>query len=133
MLFTKAYGQESKSYKDAKAACWKIVTTMLRVMFHELHGVRVFAENSYLWIGEEHAYYLHGVLQVHRIMSEFTKNKVIEHPRFYPKLLMHLFESSAPRADVVELGKTNSDLQKLVKDLQKEIHTCKSIVDGLVR
>ena len=133
MLVTKAYGQESKAAKDAKTACWKIVTTLLRVMFHELHGVRVFAENGYLRAGEENAYYLHGVLQAHMIMPEFAKNKFIEHPRFYPKLLMHLFGSSAPQVDVVELAKTNSDLQKQVKDLQKEIHTCKSIVDGLVR
>ena len=82
---------------------------------------------------EKNAYYLHGVLQAHRIMSEFVKDKFIEHPHFYPKPLMYLFESSAPRADVVELGKTNSDLQKQVRDLQKEIHNCKSIVDGLVR
>ena len=45
---------------------------------------------------------------------------------------MHIFESSAPRADVAELEKANLDLQKQVKDLQKEIHTCKSIEDGLV-
>ena len=79
-------------------------------MFHELHGVLVFVENGYLRKGEENAYYLHGVLQAHRIMSEFAKNKFIEHPCFYPKLLMHLFKSNAPWADVVELAKTNLDL-----------------------
>ena len=129
LLITKAHGSEAKATKDAKDACWRIVTTLLRVMFEELFKARVVAENGYLCSGSANAIYLNGVLQGHRVMKEFSSVGFTEHPRFYPKLLMHLFESCAPKTAVVEAEASRADLIKRVKTLEAGLRDCKALVD----
>ena len=129
LLVTKAFGSEAKASKDSMAACWKIVTTLLRVMFEELFKARVGSENGYLFSGKENSIYLHGVLQGHRVMKEFSSVGFTEHAKFYPKLLMHLFESCAPKSAVVEADTSRVDMAKRIKALEISLKECRSLVD----
>ena len=107
------------------------MTTLLRVLFCSLRKVRVFVENGYTQKGQENAIYLHGVLMAHRVMHEFAAAKFFEHPEFYPKLLMHLFETCAPKSATDSLREENRALSRKVETLEAGLSTLKRRLDWL--
>ena len=132
-LLVRGYGDEHTSDREAQASSWRIVTTLLRVLFRALRKVRVFAENGYTQTGSENAIYLHGVLMAHRVMQEFKKAKFFEHPEFYPKLLMHLFETCAPKSAMDALRVSNAALTSDNRALSRRVETLENGLATLKR
>ena len=132
-LLVRGYGDEHTSDKVAQATSWRIVTTLLRVLFRELRKARVFAENGYTQKGSANAIYLHGVLMAHRVMQEFKKAKFFEHPGFYPKLLMHLFETCAPKSAMDALRTSNTALTASNRALTSKVESLESGLANLKR
>ena len=75
------------TYRDiemaaGKAECWLIVFTMVRVIWRELIKVQAEMKIKYesdtpeLMMGP----FLWGILQVHRVMDDFLRNQLFQHP-----------------------------------------------------
>jgi hypothetical protein len=101
-LLVNAFGSETPS-KEAKATCWKIVTTLLRVIFKQLRSARVVAESAYTNEDNVNGIYLWGVLQAHRVMKKFIGSGFTGHEEFHPQMIMFLFETMTPRSEVAQL------------------------------
>ena len=62
--------------KEARDTCWNIVTNLQVWIFDELRAMRVVAEYAFNHPDRDNELYLWGVLQDHRVMAEFVKEKI---------------------------------------------------------
>ena len=130
-LLYKSHGSVEDAPEDAKASCWRIVTTLLKVMFKEFRVVRVHAETGYSSKGNENAMYLHGTLMAHKVMEDFMKYEFTGHPKFYPRLIMHIYETSAPRALLTDLKTTVREQARTITTLTSTVRTLQGNLDRL--
>ena len=79
----------------SKASCWSLVTKLLRVLFKEIHKVRVEAaglENIRDDVARVNGSFLYAALEELRVLREFHEHEYRQHPKFHHNLVMHLFE-----------------------------------------
>ena len=130
-LMVKTFGSDNPS-KESKAICWKIVLTLVKVIFRELRKVRVGSEHAYSFSDRANPLYLWGVLQAHRVMADFVKTNFREHPMFHPKMIMFLFETSVPKSEidrVIALVTSVRALPTTVDTLMRGLNSVKSRMD----
>ena len=77
----------------SKASCWSLVTKLLKVLFKEIHKVRVEA-TGLKNIGS----FLYTALEELRVLCKFQDHKYHQHPTFYHNVVMHLFDTALPRS-----------------------------------
>ena len=131
-LMVTTFGSDNPS-KESKAICWKIVLTLVRVIFRELRKVRVGSEHAYNFPHRANALYLWGILQAHRVMAEFVKTNFREHPMFHPKMIMFLFETSVPKSEidrVIALVHSVRALPTTVDTITRNINSVKGRMDS---
>ena len=93
--------------------------------------MQIYAENAYAYIGQENAIYLHPVLMAHRVQDKFVTTGFFEHPKFYPKLLMHLFETSGSKSEIITLQSANTAQARRITQLETEQANLKQRIDQL--
>jgi hypothetical protein len=84
-----------------KASCWGLVTKLLRVLFKEIHKVRVEAaglENIRDDPARVNGSYLYAALEELCVLREFKEHEYRQHPKFHHFVVMHLFDTALPRA-----------------------------------
>ena len=84
----------------SKASCWSLVTKLLRVLFKEIHKVRVEAaglENIRNDAARVDGFFLYAALEELRVLREFHGHKYCQHPKFHHNVVMHLFDTALPR------------------------------------
>ena len=92
--------------KEIKATCWALVTKLLKVIFQEIHKVRVFAAdlgNLKDDTGRVNGLFLYAALEELRVLRDFAANQYRHHPKYNNQVVEHLFNTSVPRA-VYEKG-----------------------------
>jgi hypothetical protein len=85
----------------SKASCWSLVTKLLRVLFKEIHKVRVKAaglENIRDDAARVNGSFLYAALEELRVLREFQEHKYRQHPKFQHNVVMHLFDTALPRS-----------------------------------
>ena len=85
----------------SKASCWSLVTKLLRVLFKEIHKVRVEAaglENIRNDAARVDGFFLYAALEELRVLREFHGHKYCQHPKFHHNVVMHLFDTALPRS-----------------------------------
>ena len=106
--------------------CCTVVLTMVRVIWRELRKVRVEAETSYGL--ETHAVkvgqYLWGTLQALRVMENFLRTQLRQHPEVSPQITMYMFEHRAP---LVEVSALNQKIEAQTKTLSQTEKTCRKL------
>jgi len=83
----------------SKASCWSLVTKLLRVLFQEIHKVRVEAaglENIHDNGARVNGSFLYAALEELRVLREFHKHECHQHPKFHHNVVMHLFDTALP-------------------------------------
>ena len=92
--------------KEIKATCWALVTKLLKVIFQEVHKVRVFAAdlgNLKDDMGRVNGLFLYAALEELRVLRDFAAQQYRHHPKYSNQVVEHLFNTSVPRA-VYERG-----------------------------
>ncbi|KAL3805739.1 hypothetical protein ACHAW5_003819 [Stephanodiscus triporus] len=92
--------------KEIKATCWALVTKLLKVIFQEVHKVRVFAAdlgNLKDDTGRVNGLFLYAALEELRVLRDFAAHQYRHHPKYNNQVVEHLFNTSVPRA-VYEKG-----------------------------
>ncbi len=70
----------------SKASCWSLVTKLLKVLFKEIHKVRVEAaglENIRDDAVRVNGSFLYAALEELRVLREFQDHKYCQHPKFH--------------------------------------------------
>jgi hypothetical protein len=70
----------------SKASCWSLVTKLLRVLFKEIHKVRVEAaglENIRDDVARVNGSFLYAALEELRVLREFHEHEYRQHPKFH--------------------------------------------------
>ncbi len=92
--------------KEIKATCWALVTKLLKVIFQEVHKVRVFAadlgnvKDDTAWVN---GLFLYPALEELRVLRDFAAHQYRHHPKYNNQVVEYLFNTSVPRA-VYEKG-----------------------------
>ena len=94
-----AYG-EAPYPKDIQESCWTLVMKMLRLFFEELSRVSIVACEAHLLVDELdiNGMFLYATLEEIRVMREFSSHNFRKHPKFYPEVVMFLFETYVPKS-----------------------------------
>ena len=86
---------------QSKAACWALVTKLLRTFFKEVHKVRSFASEA-VSLGADslqaNGMFLYAAVEELRVLREFEASDWHNHPKFNQNVVLHLFETCLPRA-----------------------------------
>ncbi len=83
----------------SKASCWSLVTKLLKVLFKEIHKVRVEAaglKNIRDDAARVNGSFLYAALEELRVLREFQDHKYHQHPKFQHNVVMHLFDTALP-------------------------------------
>ena len=62
--------------------------------------MRVVAEYAFNHPDRDNELYLWGVLQDHRVMAEFVKEKFTGNTKFHPQMIMFVLKTMVPRVDL---------------------------------
>ena len=95
--------QEGRHHKTAevKATCWALVTKLLKVLFQEIHKVRMFVSELGN-IRDDNArvngLFLYAALEELRILREFASHDYRRHPKYNQCVVLHLFDTSLLRS-----------------------------------
>ncbi len=86
---------------EVKATCWALVTKLLKVLFKEIHKVRMFALELGT-IRDDNArvngLFLYAALEELRVLQEFASHDYRRHPKYNQCVILHLFDTSLPRS-----------------------------------
>jgi hypothetical protein len=85
----------------SKASCWGLITKLLRVLFKEIHKVRVEVaglENIRDDPARVNGSFLYAALEELRVLREFHGHEYRQHPKFHHNVVMHLFDTALPRS-----------------------------------
>jgi hypothetical protein len=86
---------------EIKATCWALVTKLLRVLFKEVHGVRMHAAGLKHVVGDParvNGLYLYAALEELRVLREFAAHDYRQHPKYNHFVTMNLFDTTLPRS-----------------------------------
>jgi hypothetical protein len=87
---------------EIKATCWALVTKLSRVLFKEVHGVRMHAAGLEHVVGDParvNGLYLYAALEEFlRVLREFAAHDYRQHPKYNHFVTMHLFDTTLPRS-----------------------------------
>ncbi len=85
---------------EVKATCWALVTKLLKVLFQEIHKVRMFASELGT-IRDDNArvngLFLYAALEELRVLRELASHDYRRHPKYNQCVVLHLFDTSLPR------------------------------------
>ena len=84
----------------SKASCWSLVTKLFKVLFKEIHKVRVEAaglENIRDNAARVNGSFVYAALEELRVLCEFQEHEYCQHPKFHHNVVMHLFDTALPR------------------------------------
>ena len=81
---------------EVKVTCWALVTKLLKVLFQEIHKVRMFAselgnirdDNARL-----NGLFLYAALKELRVLREFALHDYCRHPKYNQCIVLHLFNT----------------------------------------
>jgi hypothetical protein len=86
---------------EVKATCWALVTKLLKVLFKEIHKVRMFASELGT-IRDDNArvngLFLYAALEELWVLREFASHDYRRHPKYNQCVVLHLFDTSLPRS-----------------------------------
>ena len=85
----------------SKASCWGLITKLLRVLFKEIHKVRVEMvglKNIRDDAARVNGSFLYAALEELRVLREFQGHEYRQHPKFHHNVVMHLFDTALPRS-----------------------------------
>jgi len=85
---------------EVKATCWALVTKLLKVLFQEIHKVRMFASELGNFRDDNvrvNGLFLYATLEELRVLREFTSHDYRRHPKYNQCIVLHLFNTSLPR------------------------------------
>jgi hypothetical protein len=89
-------GEKRAAYK---ASCWSLVAKLLKVLFKEIHKVRVEAaglKNICDNAARVNGSFLYAALEELRVLREFQDHKYCQHPKFHHNVVMHLSDTPLP-------------------------------------
>jgi hypothetical protein len=92
--------------KEVKATCWALVTKLLKVIFREVHKVKVFVadlgniKDDTAWVN---GLFLYAALEELRVLRDFAAHQYRHHLKYNNQVVEHLFNTSVPCA-VYEKG-----------------------------
>ena len=75
--------------------------------------MRVVAEDDFNNTYIANKLYLWGVLQAHRVMTEFVKEIFTGHPKFHPQMVMFILETMVPRVELEGLSTAHTNVSAL--------------------
>jgi hypothetical protein len=87
--------------KEVKAACWALVTKLLKMIFKEIHKVRMFAAelgNVQEDPAKVNGLFLYAALEELRVLQDFELHGYRRHPTYNQCVVLHLFDTSLPGA-----------------------------------
>jgi hypothetical protein len=93
--------------KEIKATCWALVTKLLKVIFQEVHKVRVFAAdlgNIKDDTAQVNRLFLYAALEELHVLRDFAAHQYRHHPKYYNQVVEHLFNMSVPCAVYKRMG-----------------------------
>lgn len=138
-LLVTTFGATGPYTDSAEAQCWTVVLKLVRVMCSELRKVRLVAEHAWSQGEKATPLYLWGCLNAHRVMHEFKQTNFREHAKFYPKLVLYLFETYVAKHEIARLRESsvnalrqNTSLETQVASLKRTYDSLTSKVDSLV-
>lgn len=119
-------------YTDAsKAQCWTVVLKLVRVICSELRKVRLVAEHAWSQGDRATPLYLWGCLNAHRVMQDFKQMSFREHPKFYPKLVLYLFETYVAKHELERLRDASADALRNTTSIESQFASLKRTHDSL--
>jgi hypothetical protein len=87
--------------KGVKALCWALVTKLLKMIFKEIHKVRMFAA-EHCNVREDPAkvngLFVYVALEELRVLQDFELHGYCRHPTYNQCVVLHLFDTSLPCA-----------------------------------
>ena len=66
--------------------------------------MRSVVEDSFKRTDRANELYLWGVLQAHRVMTDFEKKTFTVHPKFHPHMVMYFLDTMVPRVDLEDVS-----------------------------
>eukprot|EP00563_Minutocellus_polymorphus_P001407 CAMPEP_0181033174 /NCGR_PEP_ID=MMETSP1070-20121207/7115_1 /TAXON_ID=265543 /ORGANISM="Minutocellus polymorphus, Strain NH13" /LENGTH=361 /DNA_ID=CAMNT_0023110581 /DNA_START=55 /DNA_END=1140 /DNA_ORIENTATION=- len=119
--------------KVEKAECFKVVASMVKIVFEDLQVVRVHAMSAYLDANKARcsATYLWATLQELHVMREFQRLDFIRHPSVAPMLMLFLYHNRAPVSQLQALEQTVKDHADTITILEKEVKSNRSQIDRI--
>ena len=119
--------------KVEKAECFKVVASMVKIVFEDLQVVRVHAMSAYLDSNKARcsATYLWATLQELHVMREFQRLDFIRHPSVAPMLMLFLYHNRAPVSHLQALEQTVKDHADTITTLEKEVKSNRSQIDRI--
>ena len=86
---------------EVKETCWALVTKLLKVLFQEIHKVRIFASELGN-IRDDNArvngLFLYAALEELQVLREFASHDYCRHPKYSQCIVLHLFDISLPQS-----------------------------------
>ena len=84
---------------EVKATCWALVTKLLKVLFQEIHKVRMFASELGTIRDDNvrvNKLFLYATLEELRVLWEFASHDYRRHPKYNQCVVLHLLDTSLP-------------------------------------
>ena len=75
--------------------------------------------------------YLWGTLHAHRVMHDFLRTQLRQHPKMAPHITLYLFEHGAPRVEVSALKQRVEAQAKNINQTEKTCNKLRARVDSL--
>ena len=132
-LLTTTYGVGVTYSAKAEAACWKVTLKSLKTWLEEMWKVRAPAKHAYSSLRDNHeinATYLYGVIQAHGVMVDFKNHGFRRHPKVYPEMVQHIFNTYVTNDDVASSSSTCSRLTQRCQQLETTLDTLKRAQDS---
>jgi hypothetical protein len=126
--------------KEVKVSCWALVTKLLKIIFREIHKVRMFAAelgNTQEDPARGNGLLLYSALKELRVLRNFHTHEYHCHPKYNQCVVLHLFDTSLPRAVYEKCANgPGQDIQKfnnLALNEQMTSLNCLETVVGSIR
>ena len=132
-LLVTTFGATGPYSEAANAQCWTVVLKLVRVLCSELRKVRLVAEHAWSQGDKATPLYLWGCLNAHRVMNDFKQMNFREHPKFYPKLVLYLFETYVAKHEIAKLRETSVDAIRTNTSLETQVASLKRNYDTLAQ
>jgi hypothetical protein len=132
-LLTSTYGVGVAYSAKAEASCWKVSLTMVKTWLEEMWKVRAPAKHAYATltdVDEINATYLYATIRAHGVMAEFRKYNFRRHPRVYPGMVQHIFNTYVTKDDIASSNTSCSRLTQRCQQLETTVDNLKKLQDN---
>jgi hypothetical protein len=106
---------------------------MVKTWLEEMWKVRAPAKHAYATltdVDEINATYLYATIRAHGVMAEFRKYNFRRHPRVYPGMVQHIFNTYVTKDDIASSNTSCSRLTQRCQQLETTVDNLKKLQDN---